>query len=142
MEGLVNVLEKRMSLAQSFHLKNFNSGLKMWVWCQRVSELWSDIQTDKLRLLLYKETSLGTERCTGYQNLLTPFTRTWTILPYLKNEQNFPYLSGPTQLRILKPMGSLEFPNQKLRQIGLGVSELCLDKHADRQTEITTLFFI
>ena len=36
--------------------------------------------------------------------------------------------------------GSSEFPNQHLRQIGLGVPELCSDIQTDRQTEITTLY--
>ena len=35
--------------------------------------------------------------------------------------------------------GSLEFPNQNLRQISPGIPELWLDKQTDRQTEITAL---
>ena len=38
--------------------------------------------------------------------------------------------------------GSSQFPNQHLRQIGLGVPELWSDKQTDRQTEITTLYNI
>ena len=45
----------------------------------------------------------------------------------------------PTQLGLSKPSqensrGSPEFPNQNLRQIGQGVSELCSDKQTNTQT--------
>ena len=46
---------------------------------------------------------------------------------------------GPNQFRISKPgkehpLGSPEFPNQNLRQIGPGVPELRSDKQTNRQT--------
>ena len=48
---------------------------------------------------------------------------------------NFQNKGRQTQLRFSK-IGSLEFPNQHLRQIGPGFPELCLDK----QTEINYNF--
>ena len=82
----------------------------------------------KLRIQLWIKTwhtSLGTQRCQCCLKLLRPFTRTWTIFP--------------TQLRILKPSyehsrGSPELPNQSLRQIGPGVSNLWSEKQTNKQT--------
>ena len=65
-----------------------------------------------------------------------------TVYPHLNDfswKLSFRYLSRPTQLRISKPneehsRESPEFPDQNLRQIGPGVSELWSVKQTDRQT--------
>ena len=75
--------------------------------------------------------------------LLPPFTSRSSLISIL---EFFPDKGQSTRLRIWKPIqkrsrGSTEFPNQKLRQIGLGVYMIYdrTNKQKDEITKITTL---
>ena len=57
--------------------------------------------------------------------------------------RSFHYKGQPTQLGIFKTSyehfsGSTEFPDQSLKQIGLGANQT--DKQTSKQTEITNLY--
>jgi len=85
-------------------------------------------------------TSLGTQRCTGHSWLIV----TPAVYPHFYMETNFSLKNRPTQFRISNPIkehsrDSPEVPNQNLRQIGPGVSELWSDKQTNKDYNFTYL---